>query len=354
MLRPLIIALSLSAAPAVAEEYIADAFGLMLPGAEPDSRALWSGLQISADGRETMQQPQAPDAILSFAGPKSMVAGKDEGHLVAIILDKYGNMVADGTEASLRVDQDRIATVTRAGIADHLFLPTPIARTLILGATSGDRQSARALQRVVPDIDSIAPTLVTPPSDGIPYETFFDMATGPLTDRFGNPAEDGTAVQIMLDHGADGTSQITATALDGRAEGRFLSRDFAGLAPATATVGANGSASTATRIQTPTPAGTPSIVVTALPGIAALQITLGPFLSDEGHVLGDGAAVRVAVRRQDGTSLEAFDWARDGYATVLLPIPTTDDIAELSVTSPLGTMDLTGQWQDGTRLEVME
>ena len=343
-MRALALLACLAATPALAQEFRPDAFGLAPTGTGAGARAAWSGAGVP---------PGEVDRVLIIVGPKSLVAGKDEGHSVAILLDRAGNLVADGTPTALRVGDDTIAATTRAGIADHLFLPAPQARELLFGATAGLRQSPRTMVRVVADVGSIAPALSQEPRI-IPDEVFFGLRTVPLVDKFGNAAEEGTAVTVRLGH-ADGTHSLaTAPATDGDAEARFLSRDIAGALTAVAVVGANSAAPQAATIVAPAALAPPDVTVEILPSIHALRMVIGPFLTTAGYAIGDGSAVEVTATGPDGVAHRASGWTRDGTLSVMLPIAAPEDMRNLQVTSALGTVDLTDRWTLATRTEGME
>lgn len=318
---------------AASEGYVADAFGLSLQGPAQD-RGGWSGLRASQN-----VQPQDPDQVLILLGPKSLVAGKDRAHATALVFDRHGNLVADGTPVTITVEGRATETVTRDGIADHLFKPTPKAREIMAGVTVGTRQSARAMIRVVADIGSIAPSAPIGPTD-IAGESFFDLKTGPLMDRFGNRAEDGTALTFGLTAKDLSTSLATAIALDGKGEARMLSRDIAGTFEVKATLASQTSPLSELTLDKPRSLSLPAVVIQPKPTIGSLQLSIGPFLTHEGHFLPDGAPILVKARMRDGGRIEETLWLRDGNISLLLPISERDELSALHLTSALGEMEL--------------
>ncbi len=353
-MRLLALLLVLSSCPAVAGEFTADAFGLFRSAEANGPRGTWAGYRTSSrSGEPRHHAPGAPDRLLIVVGPKSLVAGKDKGHAIAILLDRHGNLVADGTPVDLRFGEDTVSVATRTGITDHLFMPRPMAREITFGASTGERQSPRAMVRVVPDLGSIAPELAEMPRD-FPYEAFFEIPTGRLTDRFGNSADDGTAVFVRLDHENGLHSLATGTVSRGRAEARFLSRDIDGESRAVASLGANRSAPKNTVVTRPHPIAEPDVIIEPLPAIAALRITVGPLLTGDGHALGDGAHVLIDAADRNGGHHTAMGWTLEGYVSAMIPIAAPDDIGWLAITSPLGRMDLGRRWTVSTRLEMME
>lgn len=351
-MRHLLLIFALAAAPADAGTYTADAFGLVPGAGETDVRDAWSGLRSDDDATSTVP-PGSPERILIVVGPKSIVAGKDEGHAVALVVDRLGNPVADGTPVRFVIGTEIVDVLTRDGIADHLFQAPPLAQEIIVGASTADRQSTRAMVRVVPDIGSIRPELART-DVAVPHEAFFEVETSDLRDRYGNAAEDGTAVTVTLRHANGSHSQATAAASKGAASARFLSRDIAGATSVDAALGRNRSPAGALSIASPRPLGLPEAILTPLPDIDAMRFAIGPFMTDGGHALPDGAPVVIEVAGSDGRTHSVSTWMRDGYASAMLPVPDVTRIETLSVTSPLGRMELDGRLADAALLEVME
>ena len=331
----------------LAQDYTSDAFGLLASGVE-SLRTNWAGAQ--GDGRI---DPGPVERVLIVLGPKSLVAGKDPAHAVVLAFDRFGNAVADGTRSQIRIEAEEIDTVTRAGIADHLFLPTPEARTIAVGASIGDRQSARATIRVIPDIGSLSPGLETLPGTVAP-ESFFEVTSAEIRDRFGNLAEDGTAAAVLLTHAAGETSYGTALVSDGQANALFLSRDVAGQAEARMVLGVTASVAARVTFDRPIAPGPPDLGIEDLGSIAAVRMTVGPFVPTLGYTLIDGAKVHLEVTARGDIRQEASGWVRDGYFVTVVPVASSDDIETVTVTTALGTSTLAPGTGAGGFQEVME
>ncbi|MFO1201464.1 MAG: hypothetical protein U1E58_02370 [Tabrizicola sp.] len=325
------IAFVLLAGPAWADGFASDAFGLFDPSRTAPERLDWS-------------KAGSPDRLVIFAGPKSLVAGKDPGHVVAIVVDRNGNLVTDGTPAKVAVAGVETATETHGGIADLLVAPQTRAGELYVGVSTGARQSPKAMLGVTADIGSIEPE-VAGPLPGATADTEFEVASAPLADRFGNPVPDGTAVTTVLRHADGSYSLAQGIALQDRALARFIARDIPGPAEVTMTLGTAGSATAPTVVSAPEAAGLPALELEDLPEIAAFRLTLGPFLTTDGYALADGAQVSVAVVPETGTEVTGTAWVVDGEVSLLLPLAVTTPIRRLTVTSPLGAMDLTQDLQ---------
>jgi hypothetical protein len=284
-----------------------------------------------------------------FAGPKSLVAGKDPGHVVAIVVDRFGNLVADGTAASVTVSGAATATVTKGGIADLLLQPRTKAEDLFVGVTAGQRQSPQAMLGIVADIASIRPGLAGPLSD-VASDTSFEVRSAPLADQYGNPVPQGTGASVLLRHTDGSYSLAPGAALHDSALTRFIARDIPGLASATMTLGTHSSPTAPILIKTPAPAGLPALELERLPEIGALRLTLGPFLTRDGYALADGAEVTVTAGLADGLQVSDHTWAQDGEISLLLPISDPSAVTHFSLLSPLGPMDLTTDWRSSEAL----
>lgn len=330
----------LLASPAGAQDYIADAFGLVPAEAAQDERARWSGLRDNG----TLVSPGQPDRVLIFAGPKSLVAGKDAGHLVAIALDTAGNLVADGTPAQITVAGRHHDVITQSGLASLLLTPPPVAADLLVGATVGPRQSPKAMVSVVADLGSISPTIAAGPNN-IPAETPFEIISTPLADRYGNPVPEGTGATVLARH-PDGSHSIGfGQSLGERITARFIARDISGPALLSISLAGKTSPTDMLTVVNPTPAGTPELQLELLPSISAMQLNLGPFVTTDGFSLNDGAEVTVTAITVNGAKEVQSIWIQDGLISVTLPIPSAREIAELLVHSPLGPMDLTSEFR---------
>jgi hypothetical protein len=344
----LVLATILLADPALAETLVSDAFGLYDPATSAQERLDWAGW---VDGPSaTAVAPQGPDRLMIFAGPKSLVAGKDRGHVVALVVDRFGNLVADGTAASVTVSGASTATATTGGIADLLLHPRTKVEDLFVGVTAGQRQSPQAMLGIVADIASIRPGLAGPLSD-VASDTAFEVKSAPLADQYGNPVPQGTGASVVLRHGDGSYSLAQGLALQDSALIRFIARDMPGPASATMTLGAHSSRSAPILIKTSAPVGLPALEMERLTEIGALHLTLGPFLTTDGYALSDGAEVTVTVDLADGLQVSDHAWVQDGEISLLLPIGDPFAITRLSILSPLGPMDLTAGWQSGEALQ---
>ena len=325
------LALCLAAAPLAAEPFVADAFGLVPQGALSEDRAVWAGLR-RVDSVEEVVLPESPDTVSLFIGPKSLVAGTDLGHAVALVLDRHGNLAADGLAARLVLGEEPFDTVTRDGIADVLFRPSTTAATYVAGAEVAGRQSNRASYRVTADLASLGPAVVSPVPDAI-RETMLELTSDTLSDRYGNRAEDGTLATILI-AGAVEATMIAAPVRDARVRGGLLLRDTAGGA-LTATIANRTDPGEAVTLAPATYAGPVDVALWPLADIGALGLRVGPVTTTEGHLLPDGAPVRVTVSAA-GLSRDVDGWLRDGVFEAVLPLDPSAGPFEVTTVTALG------------------
>ena len=319
--------LCLAATPLAAEPLVADAFGLVPQAALTEDRDTWAGLR-RIDGAEDIVPPETPDTVALFVGPKSLVAGSDLGHAVALVLDRHGNLAADDLPARLILGEESFDTATRDGIADVLFQPSTTAATYVAGAEVTGRQSNRATYRVTADLASLSPAMVAPAPDAI-RETMLELTSAPLADRYDNQAEDGTLATILI-AGEGEAAMIAAPVLDARVRGKLLLRDTEGGA-LTATIANRTDPGGAVTLAPAAYAGPVEVALWPLPDIGALGLRVGPVTTTGGHLLADGAPVRVEV-----SDRQVSGWLRDGTFEAVLPLDAQTGPFSVTVETALG------------------
>ncbi|WP_400082977.1 hypothetical protein [Yoonia sp. R78084] len=322
------LALMLTTQMAVAQDFTTDAFGI-LPTAQLGDRANWAGLRQSPVGGDTMQNAQPADAVIFFVGPKSIVAGGEPGHAVALGLDAYGNMVSE-VQAEVRLGYGPIITGnTRDGIANVLFTPPPQAGMLLAGAEIDGVQSARADYRVTADLATVLPSFAEREMRVL-SETFGEIKTAPLMDAYGNSVDDGVGVSFVLTDETGGSTYLPSVVREDAARSVVLARDLAGshngqLALAGTSAGGLNLTVDDVLIED---AGT--FVVWAEPAIDAVQIRLGPLATPNGYLVPDGTAAQVDMVASDGTRRSAQGWVLDGFVTfglLLSPLAAPFDVS---------------------------
>jgi hypothetical protein len=327
----------LAAGPVVAAEpLVVDAFGLVPLAALSQDRAAWAGQRL-VDGTEEVVAPEAPENVSIFVGPKSLVAGSDLGHAVALVLDRHGNLVEDGLAARFVLGGEPFDTTTRDGIADVLFRPSTTAATYVAGAEVAGRQSTRASFRVTADIASLGPVVVTQASDAT-RETMLELTSGPLTDRYGNLAEDGTLSTILISGPGEAT-MIAAQVRDARVRGELLLRDTGG-GRLNATIASRTDPSGAVTLAPLSHAGPVEVALWPLPEIGALGLRVGPIPTTDGHLLPDGAPLSVEVSAS-GAAHRVRGWVRDVVFEAVLPLDPATGLFTIVVETALGRQQST-------------
>ena len=332
----LMICLLFCAAAVNAQEYTTDAFGI-LPTADIGLRENWAGLRQSDDGQQSLQTADEPDATIVFVGPKSIVAGVEPGHAVAIGLDRYGNMV-DGAATQFVLGFGGPATTrTTQGIADLLFTPPPKAGSFLAGATIGAIQSARADYRVTANLATVTPRFVQPDGAQLP-ETFGVITTAPLTDTYGNTVDDGVGLSTILKD-SDGTlSFLPSVVRDATGQSTLLSRDIAGRITGRMSLSGTTADGLAFDISALDVSADSAIVMWEAPTIAAVNLRLGPLSTSSGFLVPDGISGVVQVTASDGHNNVAQGWVLDGYLSFVVPFSA--QLAPFDVTLSLAGQTL--------------
>jgi hypothetical protein len=319
----------------LAQANLTDGFGILPAQHVSEARNSWAGTQTQ-DGLPTTVAPQVPETVLFFVGPKSVVAGTEDSHAVAIVLDPFGNLVADGQYVSFVLGLaavDNLATTN--GIADTLFRPEPVSGMYTAGASTASRQSPRAIFRVTTDLSQVSPKLEKT-GNGASIETLTTLRSFRLEDAFGNTVEDGVASSIVISHEDASHSLLSPVVLGGRASTMFLTRDIAAMGSVLLVVGANTSLPSPQSLRTIGSLGETDVRLWPIEDLDATLLNAGPFMTDQGHLLVDGAAVSVEIRAASGASAIQNGWVRDGYFDALVPLSPTDETYTVTTSSALG------------------
>ena len=314
-----LLPLILAAAPLHAESYVADAFGIVPVTAMAGARAEWSGLRQTRMG-ESVTAPGTTETVLMFLGPKSVVAGKEDAHAVAIALDRHGNLARDGIEPVFTLaGRAEAGWSTMHGITDLLFRPEPRAGSFEGAAEVEGRQSSRAIYRVTADLASVAPRVARGAGQVAP-EMVAAFETDEMRDRFGNRVEDGISAPMTLRHADGRHSILPATARGGVAEAVFLTRDVTGAAGLVAGLATEVSAPAPVSVAPLEIAGETRVTLSPLPEIDALRLVAGPVLTGAGHLLNDGVPVAITLTDATGRTERQSLWLRDGHVSAIFAL----------------------------------
>ncbi len=311
MIRTIILA-GVMANGVCAQEAATDAFGI-LPTAHLGDRANWAGLRGSSTGEDVVQTAGPAEATVLFVGPKSIVAGIEPGHAVALGLDIYGNML-DGAQAQFTLGYGAgLPAETTRGIVDTLFTPPPRSGVFLAGAEVGGVQSARADYRVTAHLATVQPQFIAQDGRILP-ETFGQIASEPLVDAYGNPVDDGVGVSIFLRDGAGTATFLPSVVRDATAQSTLLARAITGnVAGQMALAGTSaGGLSFDVEPMVVTDAG--DILIWSEAEINATHLRVGPMATDKGYLVPDGTALAIEIMGGDGAMQPAQGWVLDGYA----------------------------------------
>lgn len=324
-----ILFLILLAFPLRAQELSTDAFGIF-PSAQMGERANWAGYRETSDGSMHFQQPREADAAILFVGPKSIIAGIEPGHAVALALDAHGNML-DGvaTEFSLGFG-DEVEVETQFGIASHLFRPPPVAQGYLAGATIADVQSARADYRVTAHLATVQ-LWPLPNADPLLQENFGSIATERLSDAYGNVVEDGVGLSILLDQPNGAKTLLSSVVRDGAARATILSRDIAGPVTGQLALAGNQAGGIRMRVDQLLITDPGNLLIWPQPDIDAINLHIGPIQTNRGYVVPDGTSVEVKVAGSSSQVAAAEGWALDGHVSFILPLSASAEPFKVSL-----------------------
>ena len=326
--------LILLASPLAAEPHVSDAFGILPEAALSEERAAWAGLRTGKENSITLAGDT--ENALIFIGPKALVAGWDEGHAVAIALDRHGNLAQNAPATFSLQDQAPVTMTVRNGIADRLFRPAPKAGTFSGGVTVSGVQSARALYRVTADLKTVAPELQ--PTEAIVPETFATFATKDLYDSHGNAVEDGTGTTLLFAHTDGSTSFLAAPVREQTGEALFLTRDVATGGPVSLFLGP-ASGKTETGFHPIQEAFQADVTLRAIEAIGAMALRIGPVTTDAGHLLTDGASIDVLLEAGN-QHVRVEGWLRDGHFQTVLRRFSDAENFDITYTTILGKNSL--------------
>lgn len=324
------------AAPAVAQDLVGDAWGLADP-ADAD-RAAWAGYRFASPETGGIHPPEMPNDILLFVGQKSLVAGQDIGQAAALVLDRFGNLAVDGTQVTFTLDQRQLLGSSAFGIADHVIEGTR-AGHYHAGAATDFVQSNRAEYDIIPHLLSVVPKLA--PDNGLAkVEAFHDFETQPLADRFGNPVLGGTSVSFILRADDGSVTLLPGQVVGDAGTARLLARDMdqkdALTGQLSTMVGTTQSDPVSYGILPIRASGALAIELATVPDLGLARMTIGPFLTDAGHYLNDGAPIVAQGVLNNGSTLRQEAWVQDGRVVIDWLLPNDTTLVSVTVDSPLG------------------
>jgi uncharacterized Zn ribbon protein len=193
----------------------------------------------SAEGWVDVIFTLGPPFYINVVGnPASIGLNGQTSDIHAMVKDIGGNNVADGTEVTFSTNlgtlgSNTITKTTTNGVATALLTSETTAGTAVITATADSKYD---ITEVVFNPDppytvTLTANPMTIPANGVSTSTV--QAT--VTDRYGNPVADWTAVIFTTDLGSLGSSSVIKFTNDGIATATLTSSSDAGLATVTAT-----------------------------------------------------------------------------------------------------------------------
>lgn len=307
--------------------YISDAFGLVPQDAYLGTpREHWAGHRVllpeTGADKPLIRHYQAaeaqPEVMMAFVGPKTARAGVEAVQATALALDRFGNLVPDGLTASVHPGFGEPQDVTtQGGRADLLFYPPPITGTYRTGISVAGQQAPKASYQVVTDLESIELSL-TPQDTPIAQETAKALTTRPIHDFYGNPVEEGIALALTLEHEDGSLSRLNGITSRTSGSFRLLARGLTEGIDARLSLGPRRAPSRQLDYRPLVVDQAPKLDWAYLPSIDAMQLRIGPVMTDANFLLSDGSPVSVMLTLADGTQRKANGWLDKGHFTTLI------------------------------------
>lgn len=269
----------------------------------PGELTRWAGrLDLIADvegelatAAVTIVPGAAVDGAVPLAGPRTVIAdGADTTMIVAMVRDRFGNPVAEGTAVDViarRPDGtiEAIPTSVEHLLASvRLVSGTSDGRTTLRVAAPGGTTGpeVEVLEVAGPPVPfELIAAVPAAPADG---RTLVEISTSELRDQFGNLVVDGTLVVFRTD-GPDGVGSANALTIDGRATVRIEAPDRPGIV----TVGAHVGSVQSSAVSVSFEPDVASLDVSVERSDIGVRIEVGPVTTSLGGFVPDGSQVRV-------------------------------------------------------------
>ena len=179
-----------------------------------------------------------PYYISVVANPTSIGLSGQTSDIYALVNDIGGNTVADGTQVTFTTSlgilgSNTITETTTNGVATAVLTSGTTAGTAVITAKADSKYDATEVV-FNPDPPYTVTLTADPlaiPANGISTSTL----RAAVTDRYGNPAADWTAVTFTTDLGSLGSTSVVKFTSNGIATAVLISNKDAGLATVTAT-----------------------------------------------------------------------------------------------------------------------
>lgn len=333
------------ACTAQAQDFVADAFGMVQGTPDPHGRGAWAGLQVVIDDTgqtigTQLVRPELSETTLLFSGPKSIAAGKGTLQVVALGLDGFGNLVNDGTSAVFYfLDELKLPLRTVNGIAELKLAPDTVATRIPVSVAVGGVSSVLGFYDVVADVDTLSPT-IRPVTEPFRINRQAVVQSGQLEDQYGNLAPDGIYASFRFEQGPNKWTIVPSQTVSQQVKGTLITREIAGDFDVDLVLGNLVSPQIPVVVERPNYDGLPGARAIGYPDIGAIDLVLGPFKTTDNSLLADGTQVSLEIAPATGPSYTLSSWTVDGFLREFVPISPAAVPIQIKVSTLMGNVDV--------------
>jgi hypothetical protein len=281
-----------------------------------------------ASGTVTVQIRSGPivGPLAIQVGPRTISAdGTEQGMVVALLEDRYGNLPSDGVPVELNVDPpdgriQRTRVESHDGIAWSRLESGPRTGRMVVVGTTEDARGLEADLNVTagwPVTCTLSADPAMLPADG---RRLMLLRTSPIQDQHGNLLPDGTMLTFLVTMPDGRRERIPAYTVDGIAEAPLQAAHAPGIAVVVATL--RGMISMPLEVEfTAGPAvGKIAVTVQIDTSVGQIRFTTSQLIGALGQLTPDGTPVTFRVTDAAGFTREVVGVTDHGVATAGLPI----------------------------------
>lgn len=333
MLRSLLLLFFLWPITGVAQQGVTlDAFGFHIKESVSSARENWAGF-VLRDGVPDRVAPANETQLYFFFGEKSQVAGNGKGHAVAIGVDQYGNLIADGSPVDFKAGTAAETSTTLDGIADIVFPAGSQSGVFDALSKTPLVQSSRRVFRVLPDISTAAVELPSPELS-VAAQSLAAIETNAIADAFGNALTDGVSLSVIGRGDNQSYSVGTAQVFGSKALASILTRDIANLNELQIGLGTASQQVLHLSVPKLRLSAPPRVSIAPIKELGVLQLSVDPLRTTLDQLLPDGTPIAVTIRDNLGQKSQSRYWVKNGGIQALLAHSQSAKSFDVTVSTP--------------------